>query len=93
MVYYDHDRIMAAGGRKVSDEIDGELPEGKCSRGSDRHKWGNGGMSVNFILLANGIAINKVFDKGEEIRPPEVVFKDGFCVENAHMTGCRGGMD
>ena len=50
-------------------------------------------MSVNLILLTDCTAVDEVFDKGGETRPPEVTFKDRFHAENAHMTGCREEID
>ena len=84
---------MAIGDRKINDKINGELLEGKCSIGLNGCKQGNSGMSVNLILLTDCTAVDDVFDKGGETRPPEVTFKDRFHAENAHMTGCRGEID
>ena len=50
-------------------------------------------MSVNLVLLADCIAIDKVFDKGEKTGPPVIVFKDGLCAEDTHMTREGEGMN
>ena len=43
-------------------------------------------MSINLVLLADCTTINKMFDKGEKTGPPVIVFKDGLCAEDTHMT-------
>ena len=89
MVYYDHNRIMASRGREISDGIDRELFEGKDSRGSDWQERRDSGMSVDFILLADGTAINEVFDKQGATRPPEITFEDDLSVKDTHVF-CSG---
>ena len=50
-------------------------------------------MSINLVLLADCTAIDKVFDKGENTRPPIVMFKDSLHVEDTHMTREGRGMN
>ena len=50
-------------------------------------------MSVDLVLLANCAAHNEVLDKGGKTWPPEILFKDGFGVENTHMTQEGGRVD
>ena len=50
-------------------------------------------MSVGLVLLADGAAGDKVFDKGREARPPEITFQNCLGVKDTHMTRQRGGMD
>ena len=92
MVYYDHNRIMAIRGWEVHDKVNGQLFEGEGVRGGDGDKWGNGWVSVDLVLLTDGTSINEAFDKGCEIQPPEVVFKDSLSVKDAHVAGGGGGM-
>ena len=54
---------------------------------------GGGRMSVDFILLADGTTIDKVFDERGKTGLPEVMFKDGLGMKNAHMTSSRQGMN
>ena len=90
---HDHNRIKSQGERKVGDEINRELFEGKRDSGQDWTKRGNSGMSVDLVLLANCAAHNEVLDKGGKTWPPEIPFKDGFGVENTHMTQEGGRVD
>ena len=90
MVYYDHNRVMAIGGRKIGDEVNRELLKGKGSRGGDGHEWRDGQMGVDLVLLTEGTSIDKVFYEGRETGPPEVTFKDSLDVEDIHVT-CGGG--
>ena len=89
MVYYDHNRVMAVRGRKISDEVNRELFKGEGDRGGDGHKWRNSWMGVDFVLLIEGTSVNEVFYKGRETGSPKVMFKDSLGVENTHVT--RGG--
>ena len=50
-------------------------------------------MSIDFALLADGAAVNKVLDEGRETGPPEVLLEDRFCTENAHIIHSRRGMN
>ena len=50
-------------------------------------------MSINFVLLVDCTAINKVFDKGEKTGPPVVTFKNGLGTEDTHMTREGRGMN
>ena len=90
MVYYDHNRVVAGGGRKIGDEVDRELFKGEGGRGGDGHKWRDGQMGVDFILLTKGTPIDKVFHEGRETRPPKVTFKDSLGAEDTQVT-CGGG--
>ena len=40
MVYHDHDRVKACGGREIGDKIDGNLLEGAEGGRWDRHQGG-----------------------------------------------------
>ena len=93
MVYYDHNRVMAVGGRKISDEINRELFKGEGGRGGDEHKWRDGWMDVDFVLLTEGTSIDEVFYKGRETGPPRVTFKDRLGVEDTHVTSGGGRVD
>ena len=44
---------------------------------------------VHLVLLASGAARDKGIDKGEQTRPPEVAFDDGFGMKMPCMP--RGG--
>ena len=93
MVDHNHNRIKAQGKEKISDQVNGELPERKRNGGQDRTKWGNGRMCVDFVLLANHAASDEVLDKGGETQPPKVTPKDRPGVENAHVTQEERRMD
>ena len=71
MVYYDHNRIMVIQEWKIGDEVHSELLEGEDGERSDGCEWRDGRMSVNFTLLTDSAAVNKVFDKclTNEVRP------------------------
>ena len=90
MVYYDHNRVMAIGGREISDEVDRELFKEKDGRGGDGCKWRDGQMGVDFVLLTEGTAVDEVFHEGGETWPLKITFKDSFGVENTHVA-CGGG--
>ena len=49
-------------------------------------------MMVYLVLLASGTARDKGIDKGEQTRPPEVTFNDGFGTKTSGMPGGRGFM-
>ena len=93
MVYYDHNRVMAIGGRKISDEVDRELFKGEGYRGGDGRKWRDGQMGVDFVLLTEGTSINEVFYEGRETGPPKVTFKDSLGVEDTYVTHGGGRVD
>ena len=40
MVYHDHDRVKACGGREIGDKVDGDLFEGAEGGRWDRHQGG-----------------------------------------------------
>ena len=84
---------MAIRQGKVSDEVDRELFERERVRGGNRDKRRDGGMGVDFVLLADGTAIDEVFDKGSKARPPEVSFKNHFCMEDTHVARGREGVE
>ena len=92
MVYYDHNRIMAIRGREVCNKVNGQLFKGEGMQGGDGNKWRNGRMSVDLVLLTDGISINEAFDKGCETQPPEVILKDSLSVKDAHVARGGGGM-
>ena len=50
-------------------------------------------MSVDFVLLANCTASNKMFDEGGQAQPPEIPFQDCFSTKDAHMSRKRGGVN
>ena len=50
-------------------------------------------MCVSLVLLADGTARNKVFHKGGETRPPEILFQDRLGMKDTHVTRQRGGVD
>ena len=50
-------------------------------------------MSIDLVLLTNGVSINKVFDKGCQTWPPEIIFEDGLCAKDAHVARGGRGMD
>ena len=74
MVDHDHDRIKSRGRREVGDEVNRELLKGESDSGFDREERGYNGVRIGFVLLADGTASDKVFDKGGEARPPEIPF-------------------
>ena len=63
-----------------------ELLERERNGGGDGPKWRNCRMYVNLVLLANCTTCDKVFDKGGQAWPPEVVFKDSLGMEDTHVT-------
>ena len=71
MVYHDQERVKAQGGRKIRDEIIGNLLEGARDEGFDRGQGGYGRMCVNLILLAGGTALNVSANEGSKSRPPK----------------------
>ena len=93
MVYYDHNKIVAIRGRKISDEVDRELLKGEGGRGGDGHKWRDGRMGVDLVLLAEGAAINEVFYEEGKTWPPKITFKDSLGVEDTHVTHGGGRVD
>ena len=86
MVYYDHNRVVAIGGREIGDEVDRELLKEEGGRGGDGHKWRDGRMGVDLVLLTKGTAVNEVFHEGGETQPPEISFKDSLSMEDTHVT-------
>ena len=72
VVHHDQERIKPGGGRKIRDEVAGDLAEGKGGRGGNRGRGGEKGMGVRFILLADGAASDVGADVGGKTRPPEV---------------------
>ena len=48
----------------IGDEVDRKLPERERDSGRDWTERRSGGMSVNFVLLANSATSNKILDKG-----------------------------
>ena len=93
MVYYNHNRVVAIGGRKIGDEVNRELLKGEDGREGDGHKQGDGRMGVDLVLLTDGTAINKVFHEGGETRPLKITFKDSLGAEDTHVTHGGGRVD
>ena len=93
MVYYDHNRVMAVGGRKIGDEVDRELFKGEGDRGGDGRKQRDGWMGIDFVLLTEGAPIDEVFYEGRETRPPKVTFKNSLGVEDTHVIYGGGRVD
>ena len=93
MVYHDHNRVVAIGGRKIGDEVDRELLKGEGGRGEDGHEQRVGWMGVDFVLLTKGTSIDEVLYKRREIRPPKVTFKNSLGVEDTHVTHGGGRVD
>ena len=93
MVYYDHNRVVAIGGREIGDEVNRELLKGEGGRGGDRHKQRDGWMGVDFVLLTEGTAVDEVFHEGGETWPPKIMFKDRLDVEDTHVTSGGGRVD
>ena len=93
VVDHNQDRIKTRQGRKISDEVDGELAEGERSGGWDGMESRRGGVSINLVLLADCTAIDKVFDKGGKTGPPVVMFKGSLGAEDIHMTREGRGMN
>ena len=71
MVYHDHERIEARGDREIRDKIAGDLLERARGDRFNGRKGGYGGMRVNFVLLAEGTALDISADEGSESGPPE----------------------
>ena len=86
MVDHDHDRIKPCGRREVSDEVNRELLKGESGRGFDREERRYNGVHIDFVLLADRTASNKVFHKGREAWPPEILFQDCLGMKDTHMT-------
>ena len=93
MVDHNHDRVKPRGRREVGDEVDRELFKGESDGGFDQEERGHNGVRIGFVLLADGTASDKVFDKGGEARPPEIPFQNCLGTKDTHMTSQRGGMD
>ena len=47
-------------------------------------------MMVHLVLLASSAARDKGIDKGGQIRPPEIMFDDGFGMKMPCMPGGGG---
>ena len=71
MVDHDHERIEAGGQRKIRDKIARNLLERTRGDGFNGRKGGYGGVRVNFVLLAEGTALDVAADVGGEAGPPE----------------------
>ena len=71
MVYHDHERVKAHGGREVGDKVARDLLEGAGGEGFNRRQGGYGGVCVGLILLAKGTAFDITADKRGEAGPPE----------------------
>ena len=71
MVYHDHERIEAGGQRKIRDKITRNLLKRTRGDGLNGRKGGYGGVRVNFVLLAEGTALDVAADIGGEAGPPE----------------------
>ena len=93
MVDHNHDRIKPRRRREVGDVVNGELLKGESDSGFDREERGYDGVRIGFVLLANGTASDKVFDKGGEAWPPEIPFQNCLGAKDTHVTRQRGGMD
>ena len=93
MVDHDQDRIKPRGRREVGDEVNGELLKGESDSGYDREERGYNGVCNGFVLLADGTASDKVFDKGGEAGPPEIPFQNCLGAKDTHVSRQRGGMD
>ena len=77
MVGHDHNRIVTAGGGKISDEVHGGTGEGFRSRiKNERHEWRSRGVSVDFHLLTSAAAVDVSRDEREHARPPVVAFDE-----------------
>ena len=92
MVYYDHNRIMAIGSRKVHDKVNGQLLEGEGVQGGNGNERRDSRMGVDLVLLTDGTPIDEVFDKRGKAQPPEVTFENSLCAEDIHVAGGRGGV-
>ena len=71
MVYHDQERIEAGGHREVGDKVAGDLLERARGGGFDGREGGYGGMCVNLVLLAKGIAFDIATDERSKAGPPE----------------------
>ena len=71
VVHHDQKRVKAGGDREVSDEVTGELTEGKGAGGRDGGSGWSGGMGVCLILLASGTSSDICMDERSEAGPPE----------------------
>ena len=87
MVNHDQQRVKAGGKGKVSDEVTGDLLEGARSMGFDQGEWGNGGVCVGLVLLAQGAAFDIFSHELCETRPPEFRGNKLASFEVARVTG------
>ena len=71
MVNHDQQGIEASRRGKVGDKVTRDLLEGAGCRGADGGEQGNSGVSVSFVLLALGAALDVFTDIGCEAEPPE----------------------
>ena len=90
MVDHNHQGIMTGRWGKISDEVNGELPEWEGRRRGDGRQGRTCGMMVHLVLLACDAARDKGIDKGGQTRPPEVTFDDGLGAETPCMSGGGG---
>ena len=81
MVYHDQNRIIAVGGREVSNEIHGDLLERVGAFRRDGGEQGKGRVGVNLIGLASSTAGDEFLDKGGHSQPPIVLLEKGDGVE------------
>ena len=70
MVYHDHERIEARGGREIRDKVTRDLLEGARGDGLDGGEGRHGGVRVNLILLAKGAALDISVDERSKAGPP-----------------------
>ena len=71
MVYHDHERVKAHGGKEVGDKVARDLLEGAGGEGFNRRQGGYGGVCVGLVLLAEGTAFDIPADERGEAGPPE----------------------
>ena len=72
MVNHDQERIEAGRGRKVGDEVAGDLLERAGHGGATGGKRWDGGVGISLVSLAGGTAFNVLADVGGEAGPPEL---------------------
>ena len=87
MVDHDQQRIEARGKGKVGDQVAGDLLEGARSVGLNWDEWGDGGVCIQFVLLACGAAFNVPAHELCKAWPPELGSDELAGFEISWVTG------
>ena len=72
VVNHNQQTVEAGGEEKVGDQVTRDLLEEMGHARSDWGEWGDGGVSIQFILLAHGAAFDVFAHILHEAQPPEL---------------------